>query len=134
MSEKVALITGITGQDGSYLTEFLLKKGYTVRLLMDDAPDDHIVICFTGAGYGHGHLPVWISLCVLLVFMSSRCRDTVGYCAFIEYVLGAEVGRGLASKFSLYLTCICEIWEGPSFLSRTQDIFRGLVSVKNNNI
>ena len=27
---KVALITGITGQDGSYLTEFLLAKGYTV--------------------------------------------------------------------------------------------------------
>ena len=27
---KIALITGITGQDGSYLTEFLLKKGYTV--------------------------------------------------------------------------------------------------------
>jgi len=29
--EKVALITGITGQDGSYLTEFLLEKGYTVH-------------------------------------------------------------------------------------------------------
>jgi len=28
---KVALITGITGQDGSYLAEFLLKKGYTVH-------------------------------------------------------------------------------------------------------
>src|SRR5437773_1323113 len=27
---KTALITGITGQDGSYLTEFLLAKGYTV--------------------------------------------------------------------------------------------------------
>ena len=27
---KVALITGITGQDGSYLTEFLLDKGYIV--------------------------------------------------------------------------------------------------------
>ena len=27
---KKALITGITGQDGSYLTEFLLKKGYHV--------------------------------------------------------------------------------------------------------
>lgn len=27
---KVALITGITGQDGSYLAEFLLKKGYKV--------------------------------------------------------------------------------------------------------
>ena len=26
-----ALITGITGQDGSYLAEFLLNKGYTVH-------------------------------------------------------------------------------------------------------
>lgn len=32
MSEKkVALITGITGQDGAYLAEFLLKKGYAVH-------------------------------------------------------------------------------------------------------
>jgi GDP-mannose 4,6 dehydratase len=30
---KIALITGITGQDGSYLTELLLAKGYTVRRL-----------------------------------------------------------------------------------------------------
>jgi len=28
---KKALITGITGQDGSYLAEFLLKKGYPAR-------------------------------------------------------------------------------------------------------
>jgi len=28
---KVALITGITGQDGSYLAEFLLEKGYIVH-------------------------------------------------------------------------------------------------------
>lgn len=31
MSEKVALITGITGQDGSYLAELLLHKGYVVH-------------------------------------------------------------------------------------------------------
>lgn len=31
MSKKIALITGITGQDGAYLTEFLLKKGYVVH-------------------------------------------------------------------------------------------------------
>ena len=31
MSNKTALITGITGQDGSYLAEFLLKKGYEVH-------------------------------------------------------------------------------------------------------
>lgn len=28
---KVALITGITGQDGSYWAEFLLEKGYEVH-------------------------------------------------------------------------------------------------------
>ena len=29
--QKVALITGVTGQDGSYLAEFLLEKGYIVH-------------------------------------------------------------------------------------------------------
>ena len=31
IKQKVALITGITGQDGSYLAEFLLEKGYVVH-------------------------------------------------------------------------------------------------------
>jgi GDPmannose 4,6-dehydratase len=31
MAEKVALITGVTGQDGAYLAEFLLNKGYIVH-------------------------------------------------------------------------------------------------------
>jgi len=31
MTQKVALITGVTGQDGSYLAEFLLEKGYIVH-------------------------------------------------------------------------------------------------------
>src|SRR6478736_1067924 len=30
-SQKVALITGVTGQDGAYLSELLLKKGYMVH-------------------------------------------------------------------------------------------------------
>ena len=29
--KKIAFITGITGQDGAYLSEFLLKKNYTVH-------------------------------------------------------------------------------------------------------
>ena len=31
MADRKVLITGITGQDGSYLAEFLLKKGYIVH-------------------------------------------------------------------------------------------------------
>ncbi len=30
-TKKIALITGVTGQDGAYLSQFLLKKGYTVH-------------------------------------------------------------------------------------------------------
>ncbi len=31
MKSKVALVTGITGQDGAYLAELLLEKGYEVH-------------------------------------------------------------------------------------------------------
>lgn len=31
MTKKVALVTGVTGQDGAYLAEFLLEKGYVVH-------------------------------------------------------------------------------------------------------
>lgn len=34
MDKKIALITGITGQDGSYLAEFLIEKGYEVHGLL----------------------------------------------------------------------------------------------------
>ena len=34
MKKKIALITGITGQDGSYLAELLLKKNYVVHGLI----------------------------------------------------------------------------------------------------
>ncbi|MFC2147581.1 GDP-mannose 4,6-dehydratase, partial [Bacteroidota bacterium] len=31
MKQKIAFITGVTGQDGAYLSELLLKKGYVVH-------------------------------------------------------------------------------------------------------
>ena len=41
MARRKALITGITGQDGSYLAELLLDKGYEVHgLVRDDLKDD----------------------------------------------------------------------------------------------
>ena len=41
MDGKRALITGITGQDGSYLAEFLLEKGYTVFGMVRRASRDN---------------------------------------------------------------------------------------------
>ena len=34
MTKKIAFLTGITGQDGSYLAEFLLEKGYEVHAIV----------------------------------------------------------------------------------------------------
>ena len=39
---KTALITGITGQDGSYLAEFLLEKGYDVHGIIRRSSVDYI--------------------------------------------------------------------------------------------
>jgi GDPmannose 4,6-dehydratase len=40
VTQRRALITGITGQDGSYLAEFLLEKGYTVYGMVRRASSD----------------------------------------------------------------------------------------------
>lgn len=41
MQQRTALITGITGQDGSYLAEFLLEKGYAVHGLVRRTSTSH---------------------------------------------------------------------------------------------
>ena len=44
---KTALITGITGQDGSYLAEFLLEKGYDVHgIVRRSSTEKKERICF----------------------------------------------------------------------------------------
>ena len=45
---KTALITGITGQDGSFLAEFLLDKGYDVHGIIRRSSVDSLALC----GYG----------------------------------------------------------------------------------
>ena len=54
MEKKVALITGITGQDGSYLAEFLIDKGYEVHGLMRRSSS------FNTARIEHLYLDEWV--------------------------------------------------------------------------
>ncbi len=62
MSKKRALITGITGQDGSYLSELLLHKGYEVHgierraSLINTDRIDHLFGSQNGGGGGDLHL------------------------------------------------------------------------------
>lgn len=54
MDKKIALITGITGQDGSYLAEFLIEKGYEVHGLMRRSSS------FNTARIEHLYLDEWV--------------------------------------------------------------------------
>ena len=53
-NRKVALITGITGQDGSYLAEFLIEKGYEVHGLLRRSSS------FNTARIEHLYLDEWV--------------------------------------------------------------------------
>ena len=56
MSKKIALITGITGQDGSYLAEFLIEKGYEVHGLLRRSSS------FNTGRIEHLYLDEWVRL------------------------------------------------------------------------
>ena len=53
---KTALITGITGQDGSYLAEFLLEKGYDVHGIIRRSSVDYRERIAHLEGKEHFHL------------------------------------------------------------------------------
>ncbi|MBO5674428.1 MAG: GDP-mannose 4,6-dehydratase, partial [Paludibacteraceae bacterium] len=53
---KTALITGITGQDGSYLAEFLLEKGYDVHGIIRRSSVDYRERIAHLEGQPHFHL------------------------------------------------------------------------------
>ena len=54
--QKIALITGITGQDGSYLAEFLLEKGYDVHGIIRRSSVDYRERIAHIEGRPHFHL------------------------------------------------------------------------------
>ena len=56
MERKTALITGITGQDGSYLAEFLLEKGYEVHGTIRRSSVDYRERIAHLEGHSHFHL------------------------------------------------------------------------------
>ena len=49
MKKKIALITGIAGQDGSYLAEFLLSKNYSVYGILPRRSNPEFGVCAKSA-------------------------------------------------------------------------------------
>ena len=58
---KTALITGITGQDGSYLAKFLLKKGFDVYGTIRRSSVDfrERMAHLEGTSHFHMHMQTW---------------------------------------------------------------------------
>merc|ERR1719258_734269 len=69
---KVALITGITGQDGSYLAELLLEKGYTVHGLVRRSSSFNTGRFVAGAENAHKDTQ-WCSVAVAAAAAKSTC-------------------------------------------------------------
>ena len=55
MKKKIALIFGVTGQDGSYLSSFLIKKGYSNKFILytgEGKIRNYIVTLIKNSSYG----------------------------------------------------------------------------------
>lgn len=72
---KKALITGITGQDGSYLVEFLLGKGYEVHGIIRRSST------FNTGRIEHLYLHEWVR-----VYASEGSRLTLALCDSIKMI------------------------------------------------
>ena len=80
---KKALITGITGQDGSYLAEFLLEKGYDVHGVIRRSSVDYRERIAHLEGHPHFHLhygDLSDSMSILFFFSAAAPADLCARC------------------------------------------------------
>lgn len=71
--KNVALLTGITGQDGSYLAEFLLQKGYDVHGIIRQCNSNHL-LAFTNNCFYFIGVQVHLTPIALNIFMLTQKR------------------------------------------------------------
>ena len=125
---KVALITGITGQDGSYLCEILLSKGYRVhgsfilclvgavmpmylRVCTMGAPTNSIILNLSSNGLGVGLIRRSSS------FNTGRLSHLVGCDTHsVDKRLFLEYGD-LTGKLNVFYTCTADFANVPCFRS-----------------
>jgi len=90
--KKVALITGITGQDGSYLAELLLEKGYDVWGIIRRASSintQRIEHIFKNLILRYGDLTDGINLLNVLVEIKNKYADSADFDRLEVYNLAA---------------------------------------------
>jgi len=111
MSRKVALITGITGQDGAYLSQLLLDKGYRV-----------IGIVRRSSHYGVAtHRLDWLGITSKVELVDGDLLDLGGLCRTIREYKPDEVYNLAAQSF------VKTSWAQPSLTAQSTGV--GVVNV-----
>lgn len=89
MNSKKAFITGVTGQDGAYLSKFLLEKGYEVHGLLRRSASADVV----------GSRLKWLGIADKIVFHDGNLTDLSGLIRVLQDVRPAEVYNLAAQSF-----------------------------------
>ena len=89
MNSKVAFITGVTGQDGAYLSKFLLEKGYEVHGLLRRSASADVV----------GSRLKWLGIADKIVLHDGNLTDLSGLIRVLQDVRPAEVYNLAAQSF-----------------------------------
>jgi len=89
MNSKIAFITGVTGQDGAYLSKFLLEKGYEVHGLLRRSASADVV----------GSRLKWLGIADKIVLHDGNLTDLSGLIRVLQDVRPAEVYNLAAQSF-----------------------------------
>ncbi|QND59325.1 GDP-mannose 4,6-dehydratase [Mesorhizobium huakuii] len=89
MNSKTAFITGVTGQDGAYLSKFLLEKGYEVHGLLRRSASADVV----------GSRLKWLGVADKIVLHDGNLTDLSGLIRVLQDVRPAEVYNLAAQSF-----------------------------------
>jgi GDPmannose 4,6-dehydratase len=106
MSRKTALITGVTGQDGAYLCEFLLKKGYEVHGLLRRSASSDVVASRLE----------WLGIDELVTFHDGNLLDLSCLIRIVEDVQPTEIYNLAAQSF------VKSSWSQPLLTSQVTGI------------
>lgn len=108
---KIALVTGITGQDGSYLAELLLEKGYVVHGIVRRSSS------FNTGRIEHMYRDKH-SRAVRLFLEYGDLTDSSNLCEIIARIKPHEIYNLAAQSHVKVRTCRCSISGLPAFDGR----------------
>ena len=122
MNKNIALITGVTGQDGSYLSEFLLAKGYEVHGTIRRSSVDYRERIAHLEGVPNFHLH-YADMIIALAKEAAVTGEPI--IRYMEYVFPHEGFADVTDQFMIGDTVLCAPVTEQGAITRTVVLPRG---------